>query len=567
MKLDSPRLRFAIYARKSSEQDDRQVLSIESQLDELENLKQHEDIQIVQVITDSASAFKANNRTGFKELLALIHSGEIQGVLVWKENRLARNMLEGGQLIHLLQIGKIQQLWTPFCRYDPTSNVLPLTIAFGMANQYSKDLSDTISRGMRAKAKDGGYCSMAPIGFRNNKLEKTVEKDNHYFDKMRQYARIYLTGNYSLADVCRIADMESFRTPKKGKIGGRKLTTSTLHRLFTNPFIAGKVLSGEQWIEGNHPAMISWKDFLRIQELLGRQGRLKFSIQRETFWLRGLLSCGKCGRSITAEKKRKYFCPKCKKACTRKTPHDCPRCGKTISKAIIENGSQYIYYHCTQPKICKQGCSHQHVLQEQIETELQKLKLEEQLKGWAQQWSTYVIDHFDDRFEKEIECLAIKSKQVEKRLQNLLAMRLDDEISAEEYKRQKLQFESELNQIKSEQKEAGLPKDLWRKKVFRSIQEQINLTCRLEEIEVKERKFYLQKIFSNPTLKDGKLSLHAARRYHLLNEARQAANGILEPPETLIDKGQIKDFDRQYPMWSSYVNDHRTDRQTVKKII
>ena len=256
-------LSFVIYARKSSEGEDRQLLSIPSQIQQLEDYAKREGLKVSMTLTDSASAHKINNRPSFLRLLEAIQKGEIQGILTWKADRLARNMIEGGQLIYLLQTGTIQMICTPFSRFLPTDNTLPLTIEFGMANQYSKDLSDNVSRGMRTKASQGGFCFMAPMGYRNNRLKKTVERDPVYFTKIRQLWDWYLSGNYSLMEICQSANKRGFLTPKRGKVGNCKLRRSSLQQIFTNPFYAGLIKSDDTYIKGKHKPMVSLSDFAK----------------------------------------------------------------------------------------------------------------------------------------------------------------------------------------------------------------------------------------------------------------------------------------------------------------
>ena len=99
-----------VYCRKSSEQEDRQVLSIESQLRETLNVAKENGFSIdplQDVLTKSRSA-KVPGRPMFDAMIARIMSGECNVIVAFKLDRLARNMQDGGVIIQLLQEGRIQ---------------------------------------------------------------------------------------------------------------------------------------------------------------------------------------------------------------------------------------------------------------------------------------------------------------------------------------------------------------------------------------------------------------------------------------------------------------------------
>ena len=74
-------------------------------------------------------------------MLQKIHSGEVNAILCWKLNRLARNPVDGGQISWMLQNNIIEHIQCFGRDYKPTDNVLMMQVEFGMANQYVKELS------------------------------------------------------------------------------------------------------------------------------------------------------------------------------------------------------------------------------------------------------------------------------------------------------------------------------------------------------------------------------------------------------------------------------------------
>src|SRR5205807_7027834 len=146
--------------------DDRQALSIVAQLSELNAIAAANNLSVVQTFTESKSA-KEPGRDVFNEMLRRIEVGEADSILTWKLDRLARNFDDGGRIIGMLQRGVIKEIRTFEKTYLPTDNVLTIAVEFGMANQYVRDLSANIRRGIREKIRRGISCAKAPLGYFN----------------------------------------------------------------------------------------------------------------------------------------------------------------------------------------------------------------------------------------------------------------------------------------------------------------------------------------------------------------------------------------------------------------
>ena len=126
-------MKYFLYARKSTDVEDKQVLSIESQLAELQALAKREQLNVVEVFVEKKSA-KMPGRPVFNEMVARIQKGEAQGIVCWKIDRLARNPVDGGQIQWLLQNSIIGHIQTHDRAYYPADNVLMMSVEFGMAN-------------------------------------------------------------------------------------------------------------------------------------------------------------------------------------------------------------------------------------------------------------------------------------------------------------------------------------------------------------------------------------------------------------------------------------------------
>lgn len=314
-------MKYIIYARKSTEDEDRQILSIGSQISELEAIAKKRQVQIVDIMEEAMSA-KAPGRPVFNEMIQRIGNGQADGILCWKLDRLARNPVDGGQISWLLQKGIIKSIVTFEKEFLPADNVLLMNVEFGMANQYIRDLSINAKRGLRTKVENGEFPGVPPLGYLNDRLEKTIIKDIDRFSLVRKMFDLILTQQCYPAELARIVKDEwKLTTFKRKKRGGTYITRSSIYRILTNPFYYGYFEYNGKLYKGKHEPMITEDEYWRVQSLLGKKGRPR--PKNHHFAYGGMMiKCGECGSAITAEEKIKT--------------------NKTNSK--VRN---YIYYRCT----------------------------------------------------------------------------------------------------------------------------------------------------------------------------------------------------------------------------
>src|SRR3989304_6699608 len=191
---------FFIYARKSTDVEDKQVLSIEAQLAELRALAKRDGLEIAQEFVEKRSA-KMPGRPVFEEMVRRIERGEAQGIICWKIDRLSRNPVDSGRISGLLQQGTIQKIITHDKAYFPHDNVLLMSVEFGMANQYIRDLSVNVTRGLRQKARMGIYPSTAPLGYLNDPYTKTIVADRRKAPLVRKAFELYAKNGSRLQEI------------------------------------------------------------------------------------------------------------------------------------------------------------------------------------------------------------------------------------------------------------------------------------------------------------------------------------------------------------------------------
>lgn len=304
-------MNYLIYCRKSSEAEDRQVLSIDSQEKELLHLAERNNLKIYKTFKESMSA-KSPGRPIFEKMLAFIEKKKDCVLLVWKLDRLARNAFDGGKISWFMDRGLILEIQTPEKTYKNISDdKFMMSLDFGIAKKYIDDLSQNVKRGNRAKLEKGEWPNHAPKGYLNNKADKTIVVDPKSAIYIRKAFELYATRKYNLKEVAEILYQEGFRTSSN-----QKVRRGYIHRIIKNPFYYGMMLRDGRYYEGKHEPLISKTLHDRANEVLN--GNLHSKKQKIFFHLRGLLKCANCGCVLTASKKKGhdyYYCTNGKGKC------------------------------------------------------------------------------------------------------------------------------------------------------------------------------------------------------------------------------------------------------------
>jgi len=292
-----------LYCRKSSEASDRQVLSIESQENEILALAERHNAKVNKIFRESMSA-KQPGRPEFEKMIKLIEQNSGSIIFVWKLDRLARNPVDEGKIKWLLQKSIIAKIITPERIYLPNDNALISAVEFGMANQYIRDLSTNVKRGNHTKLQNGGLPGPAPLGYDNNKTTKTIELDDFRAPLIRRCFDLYATGGFCLKEINDFMFNQGLRSK-----GGLRLSKSLLHHILTNPFYYGTIKRKGELYQGTHEPLITKTLFDIVQDVLSGKHRPK--IQKHFFPVRGFMFCHTCGCLYTASKKKGhnyYYC-------------------------------------------------------------------------------------------------------------------------------------------------------------------------------------------------------------------------------------------------------------------
>ena len=455
MKNSNVPVKYFLYVRRSQDSEDRQMASLDDQKNEMMKLAAQLGLNVVDVIEESQSA-KKPGRPKFNEMIARLHTGEANGILCWKINRLARNPVDGGQISWLLQQGVVQHVQTQGRDYKPSDNVIMMAVELGMANQFVNDLSVDVKRGMRQKAERGWMAqSWLAVGYKHNTGYKSGEDeiistpDLLIVKKLFSY---FLGGSYSVADIHRKAKILGLRNKY-----GNEFTFNTFINILTNPMYMGKFEWRDETNckvlkEGKHEAIITAEQFNRVQLLMGKRGK-PTRVNSYDFAFRGPFSCGECGCSITAEHKLQCICTGCKHKFSCKTATACIKCSLEIEEMINPSIVDKTYYRCTKKSRthkCSQGAIEQVDLADAIDTSLQGIEIDKDFYLWAKAALREVHQDEVSEHKEAADRVHKRKRELIDRADSLVLMRADKEIGPDQFKKMKNDIDSELDEIDHE---------------------------------------------------------------------------------------------------------------------
>ena len=465
-------MKYFLYVRKSTDEEDRQVLSIESQVTELHEFARKENLVIAKEFIESKTA-KAPGRPIFNEMISLMEtSNEKVGILAWHPDRLARNSIDGGKIIYLVDTGKIESLKFLTFWFDNTpQGKFMLNIAFGQSKYYVDSLSENVKRGIRQKLRRGEWPGLAPPGYLNDLRTHTIVKDPQRSKTIKKLFLAYATGKHSLKYLQKL----SLSLGLVSRYGNKPLAVSKIQKMLKNPFYYGVFIHKGEMYQGSHEPIISKQLFDKVQRVMQQRSKPRKAKVKLAFAFRGTFNCGECGRSITAEKK------------------------------IKKSGRTYTYYRCTKKNvICHQKYLEEQPLIEQINELFQKVALNDDLKDkFLREWQK---DYKKAQTSKpSAQNLKQKLKGLKEKQMRLLDAYLDQTISEEEYTKAKEKIINNKVDIKEKLK-FGRKGNNWLEP-FKEWILSAHQAVRIANTEnLEEKRSFLQKIGSNFQLRRQKVA-------------------------------------------------------------
>lgn len=342
---DVIKVKYCIYARKSSESEERQALSVDSQVKEMLQIAEREGLEIVDVRRESHSAKASGERPVFNEIVRDIKDGRFNGVLVWHPDRLSRNAGDLGALVDLMDQKSLIEIRTYGQKFtNSPSDKFLLMILCSQAKLDNDNKGVNVKRGLRMRCEMGLWPCQAPTGYRNAKSANqrgVVVIDPERAPVIKQMFEKVAYEKWTGRKIYHWLKFDlNFRSP----LGNKHLTLSNVHKILDTHFYYGTfeypVKSGN-WYKGKHTPIITKELFDAARTQLKRDKIIR--TESKEFAFTRLLTCGLCGSGISGED---HYKPLKKSGLT----------------------AHYIYYGCSRSRDrdCKSGYIQEGELVEQI---------------------------------------------------------------------------------------------------------------------------------------------------------------------------------------------------------
>ena len=469
--------KFFLYARKSTDVEDKQVLSIDAQLTELRLFAREQNLDVVEEFIEKQSA-KIPGRPIFGQMLKRIERGEVSGIVSWHPDRLARNSVDGGQIVYFLDIGKIASLKFPSHWFENTpQGKFSLSMAFVQSKYYVDSLSENTKRGLRQKVRMGIFPSQAPVGYLNDSRTKTIVVEKKKSRIVRLAFEKYVKGNMRLEDVSNFLAKSGVTTRT-----GKRISKTKASFILSNPFYIGLFKYGGEIHEGKHEPIISKKLFDEAQEMLKFRGQPERKPQNEPQPYCGLISCASCGMMITGEYK--------------------------VKKQKNGNTHEYIYYHCTKKRKdfdCPEPCIRQEELDRQLSSEIQKVSLP---KDWAEELLKMAEKDFNNSapsLTASVKESETKLSVISQKLERLLTGYLDQIIDQPDYCLQKSKLLLQKKSLQEEMTSLSHKQNDWLEPMKEWIKDAQTLDGIARDTDLFAKKVKAKEIFGSNLLLGEKL--------------------------------------------------------------
>lgn len=304
--LSTPiKVKYCLYARKSTESEERQVLSIDSQIKEMLQLAERESLEIVAMKRESHSAKETGQRPVFNEIVEEIKSAKYNGILTWAPDRISRNAGDLGKIVDLMDAGYLQEIRTygQSFRNNPNEKFL-LMILGSQAKLENDNRGVNVKRGLRTRVEMGLWPGIAPTGYLN---EKQSDKKCHVIvdtERAPIIKKMFEKVAYDKWSGPKLYHWLRFELNFQ-TAGKKPLSLGNMYRLLSSPFFYGTFeypRNSGNWYQGKHEPLITKELFEKTQEQIKRD-----NIQRgpHEFAFTKLMTCGACGSCICAEEKYK----------------------------------------------------------------------------------------------------------------------------------------------------------------------------------------------------------------------------------------------------------------------
>lgn len=503
------------YCRVSSDEQ-KGNYSIPQQKRSISEFAERNNYKVIKFYVDEGFTATVDNRPDFLQMIDDCEEGtkKVKAIIVYHTDRFARNELD--HALHkrgLQKVGvELLSVMQPMIDDSPEGHLMDTMMA-GINAYYSRDLSRKTKRGMLGRWNAGWWPSWAPPGYVNIDKQGKLSKRFYSADKqklfdalnrrldpieidlltsefVKQAFQLYSTGNYTYLKLAKIMG-------KKGLLdrSGNPIPHQSLHAIITNRFYYGWMAWGGMEKMGNHKALITKELFDLCQYVSAQHRQFLTRSRKHQFLLRGLIFC--------ADHKGKRRV----RGYGKETVYEELNLRLTAEKHTDIHSShrtEISYYHCP-----KAGCRTSYVetgkLEKMVANQIKKMEFKKEFVELVKSKIRSILSKNQGDIEGRVQVLENRKKSFNSKLNKLIDMRTNDEITREKF----LELQTEVNGRIGELEEQIFELKTKAKIDFRLIDEVLSLTTNIYQTYTEAPDFlkrhYLRLFFDQIFIRDRKI--------------------------------------------------------------
>lgn len=472
--------KYYAYIRKSTDEKDRQTLSLQAQRRIVEEHAERNGLKIIKWYEESKSA-KKPGRELFNKLSECLTRDEADGVIAHKVDRLSRNDFDMAILTGLVKIGKEIIVVEGNFDLGSPSGLLNFRLQSVLATNFVDNLSQEVKKGQKQKLLNGWFPAFAPTGYVNridiDGKSKIYQDEKKAPIIKKAFELIAFEGLSTQETAERVSSLGlTSRT-------GSTITKSQLWKIIKNPFYYGYFRWNNELVEGAHEPIVDQETWKRANNNLADNSNHKSASHYYPY--RGALICGECGRKITAETQKGH-----------------------------------VYYRCTKSK-GSGSCNQPYLRKEELESQFENI-----FKGFqfdfetSEKIKTDLLESHSQEIqfrESAIRSINSRISELRHKKDRLLDLRIENEISKEEHDAKKVEIDNQIQDLEIELNAYKKTDDNWKKEV-EGFFELANNGYKIYKLaNDQEKELLVRSISSNLVIKDKRLIPELKLAFHLVS--------------------------------------------------
>jgi site-specific DNA recombinase len=399
---------FYGYIRVSTLKQGERGVSLQEQKAAIERYSQRYGLSILSWFEERETAAK-RGRPVFTQMLKGLRSRKVNGVILHKIDRGARNLKDWADLGELIDQGLEIHFANESLDLNSRGGRLSADIQAVVAADYIRNLRDEVRKGFYGRLKQGLYPLPAPLGYTNKGGGKPKEPDAIVAPLIKKAFELYASGKYSLDHLAAELYRRGLRTREGGQI-----TRSMLDYLLRNPFYMGliRIRRSGEYFSGIHQPLVTKSLFDRVQETLN--GKATRGVQQHDYLFRQMFRCKHCRHSLSGERQKGH-----------------------------------IYYRCHTNQ-CLTTCVREEVIEGQIVERLREVQLSEKEANLLADEIRLIAERKDTERYSLGKTLTLRLNQAHARLDRLTDVFMDEAIDKQMFERRKTALLMEQKQIEEE---------------------------------------------------------------------------------------------------------------------